>query len=166
MFALLKKPVRRTTRPLETIKRTLDVGDRAMPLTIRENSRATRITLRIEPGGRALNLTVPVGLKKYEIDDFLARHEGWLSAKLSKFSTDNPIRPGGQISIRGVVHHIEHTGSLRGITEAIVVDGSAALRIISDAGSRPFSRRRRAMTSKRLPAAMPPRSASPSPRFR
>ncbi|SFB54546.1 hypothetical protein SAMN03159496_04941 [Rhizobium sp. NFR07] len=129
MFALLKKPVRRTSRPLETVKRTLNVGDRAMPLTIKENSRATRITLRIEPGGRALNLTVPIGLKKYEIDDFLARHEGWLSAKLSKFSTENPIRPGGEISIRGVIHHIEHTGSLRGITEAIVVDGRPVLKV-------------------------------------
>jgi hypothetical protein len=36
MFALLKKPVRRTSRPLETEKRTLNIGDRAMPLTIRE----------------------------------------------------------------------------------------------------------------------------------
>jgi predicted metal-dependent hydrolase len=129
MFALLKKPVRRGSRPLETVKRTLTVGDRAMPLTIRENSRATRITLRIEPGGRALNLTIPVGLRKLEIEDFLARHDGWLRTKLAKFSVDNPICPGGEISIRGVIHRIEHTGSLRGVTEAIVIDGQPVLRV-------------------------------------
>jgi predicted metal-dependent hydrolase len=129
MFALLKKPVRRTSKPLATTKRTLDVGSRVMPLTIRENSRATRITLRIEPGGRALNLTVPVGLKTYEIDDFLMRHEGWLQSKLAKFSVENPIRPGGRISIRGVAHRIEHTGSLRGVTEALIVDGEPVLRV-------------------------------------
>lgn len=129
MFALLKKPVRRGTKPLETVKRTLSVGDRALPLTIKENSRATRITLRIEPGGRALNLTIPVGLKHYEVDDFLSRHDGWLRTKLAKFPQDNPIRPGGEIALRGVLHRIEHTGSLRGVTEAIVVDGRPVLRV-------------------------------------
>ncbi len=93
-----QKPVRSKPKPLETVKRTLHVGDRAMPLTIRENRRATRITLRIEPGGRALNLTVPAGLRSHEIDDFLDRHQGWLLTKLAKFSADNPIRSGGRIA--------------------------------------------------------------------
>lgn len=129
MFALHKKPVRRGSKSLETTRRTLDVGDRIMPLTIRENSRATRITLRIEPGGRALNLTIPVGLRHQEVDDFLARHEGWLKAKLSKFSLDNPIRPGGRITIRGVEYRIEHTGSLRGVTETLMIEGEPVLRV-------------------------------------
>ena len=129
MFALLKKPVRSKPKPLETVKRTLDVGDRAMPLTIRENRRATRITLRIEPGGRALNLTVPAGLLKREIDDFLDRHQGWLLTKLAKFSADNAIRPGGHIAFRGVPHRIEHTGTLRGLTEAVLIDGEPVLRV-------------------------------------
>jgi predicted metal-dependent hydrolase len=129
MFALLKKPVRSKSKPLETVKRTLDVGDRAMPLTIRENRRATRITLRIEPGGRALNLTVPAGLLKREIDDFLDRHQGWLLTKLAKFSADNAIRAGGRIALRGVPHRIEHTGTLRGLTEAVLIDGEPVLRV-------------------------------------
>jgi predicted metal-dependent hydrolase len=129
MFALLKKPVRSKPKPLETVKRTLHVGDRAMPLTIRENRRATRITLRIEPGGRALNLTVPAGLLKREIDDFLDRHQGWLRTKLAKFSVDSSIRPGGRIAFRGVSHRIEHTGTLRGLTEALLVDGEPVLRV-------------------------------------
>jgi len=129
MFALLKKPVRSRSRPLETVKRTLHVGGRAMPLTIRENRRATRITLRIEPGGRALNLTVPAGLRKHEIDDFLDRHQGWLLTRLAKFSTENPVRHGGRICFRGVSHRIEHTGTLRGLTEAVMVDGEPILKV-------------------------------------
>lgn len=129
MFALLKKPVRVKSRPLETVKRTLDVGSRSMPLTIRENRRATRITLRIEPGGKALNLTVPTGLRKGEIDDFLTRHQGWLLTRLARFSTDNPVRPGGRIAVRGIPHRIEHSGSLRGVTEAVVIDGQAVLKV-------------------------------------
>lgn len=129
MFALLKKPVRVPRKPLETVKRTLEVGNRAMPLTIRENHRATRITLRIEPGGRGLNLTVPAGLHRREIDDFLDRHQGWLLTKLAKFSTDNPIRHGGRISLRGVPHRIHHTQALRGLTECVVMDGEAVLKV-------------------------------------
>ena len=129
MFALLKKPVRTKSKPLETVKRTLNVGARSIPLTIKENRRATRITLRIEPGGRALALTVPAGLRKPEIDDFLDRHQGWLLTKLAKFSTENEIRPGGRISLRGVAHRLEHTGSLRGITEPVVVDGEPVLKV-------------------------------------
>lgn len=129
MFALLKKPVRSRIKPAQKVKRSLTVGDRALPLTIRENVRATRITLRIEPGGRALNLTVPVGLRHFEIDDFLDRHQGWLLTRLSKFSMDAGLRPGGQISIRGVPHRIEHTGSLRGLTEAVIVDEKPVLRV-------------------------------------
>ncbi len=131
MFALLKKPVRAKskTKPLEPVKRTVEVGARPMPLTIRENHRATRITLRIEPGGRALALTVPTGLRSWEIDDFLERHQGWLLSKLAKFSAENPVRPGGHIPFRGVQHRIDHTGSLRGLTEAIIVDGQPVIRV-------------------------------------
>ncbi|KQQ78523.1 MULTISPECIES: M48 family metallopeptidase [Rhizobium/Agrobacterium group] len=129
MFALLKKPLRARSKPLETVKRTLEVGNRALPLTIKENSRATRITLRIEPGGRALNLTVPAGLRKSEIEEFLERHQGWLLTKLSKFSTDNPIRSGGFVPIRGVQHRIDHTGTLRGLTEIAMVDGVPVVRV-------------------------------------
>jgi predicted metal-dependent hydrolase len=141
MFALLKKPVRTKSRPPETVKRTLDVGSRSMPLTIKENRRATRITLRIEPGGRALALTVPTGLRKHEIEDFLHRHQGWLLTKLAKFSNDNALSDGGLVPIRGVPHRIEHTGNLRGITEAIVVDGQPVLRVsgMSDHLSRRLS---------------------------
>lgn len=129
MFALLKKPVRARPKPTPKLKRTLKVGERVLPLTINESARATRITLRIEPGGRALKLTIPPGLRHFEVDDFLERHQGWLMTRLARFSVDNPIRPGGQVSIRGVAHRIEHTGSLRGVTEAVVIDGKPVLRV-------------------------------------
>jgi predicted metal-dependent hydrolase len=117
MFALLKKPKTRKAAPPVKTERTVQVGERIMPLTIREHPQASRITLRIEPGGRALRLTVPKGLKMREIDSFLARHDGWLRVKLSKFAADDGLRPGGRIFVRGVAHRIVHTGSLRGLTE-------------------------------------------------
>ena len=130
MFALLKKPVRVRRKPLASEKRTLEIGNRAMPLTIREHPRSTRITLRIEPGARGLILTVPIGLHKVEIDDFLDRHQGWLLTRLARFpQAQASLGHGSTLMLRGVLHHVEHTGSLRGVTEAVVIEGRAILRV-------------------------------------
>jgi hypothetical protein len=100
-----------------------------MPLTIRQHERATRITLRIEPGGKALKMTIPQGLAAREVNAFLDRHQGWLLTKLAKFSAETSLQHGGEILLRGLRHRIEHTGSLRGLTEATSVDGRPVLRI-------------------------------------
>lgn len=129
MFPLLSKARRTVRKPSAPETRTLDVAGRLMPLTIRQHDRATRITLRIEPGGRALKMTIPQGLAAREVNAFLDRHQGWLLTKLAKFSPDTTLKGGGEILFRGVRHRIEHTGSLRGLTEATEVDGHHILRI-------------------------------------
>lgn len=129
MFPALKKLMSKPPEALRSTEQTVLVGDRTLPITIRENSRATRITLRIEPGGRALKLTVPAGLKRSEVDDFLDRHQGWLFTKLAKFPVSGDLRSGGMISLRGIPHRIVHTGTLRGVTEATEVNGEPILRV-------------------------------------
>lgn len=129
MFPLLSKTRRSTAKPAPPEMRTLDVAGRLMPLTIRQNDRATRITLRIEPGGRGLKMTIPKGLAQREVNAFLDRHQGWLLTKLAKFSSETRVQQGGEILLRGIRHRIEHTGSLRGLTEVLVVDGKSVLRV-------------------------------------
>lgn len=87
------------------------------------------MTLRIEPGGRALKLTVPEGLPEREVSAFLTRHQGWLMTKLARFSGESELEDGGTILVRGVAHRIERTGRLRGLTEALVIDDEAVLRV-------------------------------------
>lgn len=103
-----------------------------MPLTIKQNARATRMTLRIEPGGRALKMTIPQGLPEREVNAFLNRHQGWLMTKLARFSGESQIEEGGSILIRGISHRIERTGKIRGLTEAIVIDDEPVLRVSGD----------------------------------
>ncbi len=129
MFPLLKKPLRSRVKPLRKFERSLQVADRTLPLTIREHAQATRITLRIEPGGRALRLTVPTGLKEREIDSFLLRHDQWLRTKLAKFGSADSLQPGSYLPLRGVPHRIVHTGSLRGLTEESLEDGEPVIRV-------------------------------------
>lgn len=117
MFSLLRKTSRSSqSGKVPASQRMVDVGDRTLPITIKENQRATRITLRIEPGGKALKMTIPYGLHHREVDDFLERHNGWLRTRLSKFSAETKVKNGGTITIRGTCHRIEHTDTLRGIT--------------------------------------------------
>lgn len=131
MFGFLtkKRPAGRTrTAPRP---RTVEVLGRALPLIIRENRRATRITLRIEPGGKALKMTVPPGLRHHEIDAFLGRHEGWLKERISRMEARvaASLADGGSIPLRGVPHRIEHSGKVRGLTESVVIDGEPVLRV-------------------------------------
>ncbi|MCG5485287.1 MAG: M48 family metallopeptidase [Sinorhizobium meliloti] len=127
MFSSLKR--RRGSGPPLDVVRDIEVAGKVLPLTIRQNARATRMTLRIEPGGRALKLTVPEGLPEREVSAFLTRHQGWLMTKLARFSGESEIEDGGTILVRGVAHRIERTGRLRGLTEALVIGEEAVLRV-------------------------------------
>lgn len=110
-------------------RREVVVAERAVPLVVREHARSTRMTLRIEPGGRALSMTVPPGLARGEIDRFLKRQDAWLRARLGRFSEDDPLRDGGRIAIRGIDHRITSTGKLRGLTRPLVIDGAHVLEV-------------------------------------
>ena len=105
------------------------VNGRELPLTIRENARATRMTLRIEPGGQALKLTIPKGLPGREIDEFLTRHHGWLMTRLARVPDAGPLAETRTIAIRGVDHRIETTGKLRGLAEETEIDGVPVLMV-------------------------------------
>ena len=110
-LTFLQKP----QRPSSPSTRMLDVEGRKLPLTIRADKRARRMTLRIDPGGQSLKLTVPQGLREREINAFLERHQGWLMTKLARFPTSNVLSEGRYVSLRGVPHRIERTGKLRGL---------------------------------------------------
>jgi predicted metal-dependent hydrolase len=118
MFPLLKK-LKPAREPALVLERVVPVDGRAVPLTIRRNSRATRITLRIEPGGRALKMTVPPGLRERDVTEFLDRHSGWLRTRLARQNAGARIEDGSDILLRGISHRIVHTGQLRGLTQSI-----------------------------------------------
>lgn len=125
MFGLSKDklPGFIASRPQRKFSRELTVNGRVLPLNVREHARATRITLRIEPGGKGLKVTIPPGLPYSEVEAFLDRQQGWLMTKLARFSDDNVLQDGARIKIRGVDHVIQRTGRLRGLTETRDMDG-------------------------------------------
>ncbi|MEM5493569.1 M48 family metallopeptidase [Hoeflea sp. AS16] len=123
MFGL-DRPSRKPAQPRPS---AVTVNGRDLPLTVREHARATRMTLRIEPGGQALKLTIPKGLPAREIDEFLTRHHGWLMTRLARVEDAGPLADQATIAIRGVDHRIAMTGKLRGIAEQTEIDGVPTL---------------------------------------
>src|SRR5690606_21418371 len=122
------------------------VAGRELPLKIVENARATRLTLRIEPGGKGLRITVPLGLRRGEIERFLARNEEWLEQKLAKLPLRPQVRPGIKLPIRGKPHRIVHESGRRG---TVVVESRPEGPVIIVCGDRRHLPRRLADFLKR-----------------
>ena len=128
MFPLARSPRKSLTPPTARhAPRNVAVSGRTLPLEVREHPRATRMTLRIEPGGQALKLTVPQGLPPREIDEFMRRQQGWLMTRLARYPSDCAVRDGGWIRLRGVGHRVMRSGSVRGLTEARMIGETPVL---------------------------------------
>lgn len=112
--------------------RVHEVAGRSLPLKLVENARARRLTLRVEPGGRGLRVTVPPGLAPGAVDRFLERHRGWLEERLAKAPERPDLRPGVKLPLRGVPHLIVHEPGRRGLVEPVELDGAPALIVHGD----------------------------------
>ncbi|MGL4489878.1 MAG: M48 family metallopeptidase [Rhizobiaceae bacterium] len=115
VFGFLRSALKK--QPPLTTERQHQVGDRTLLLRVVESERASRLTLRIETGGRGLKITVPHGLPPREVESFLTRHQGWLEAKLAKYPDKPKLRPGVKLPVRGTNHLILHEPSKRGSVE-------------------------------------------------
>lgn len=128
VLGLFKPPPRQPAVPIE---RMHAVAARTLPLRIVENTRAKRLTLRIEAGGKGLRVTVPPGIDPREVDHFLARHRGWLETRLAKLPEDTALRPGVKLPVRGVPHLIAHQPG-RGTVTVGAIEGEPALIVHGD----------------------------------
>ena len=130
---MLKSLLRKTTlTPAAPLLREHAVAGRVLPLRVVENARATRLTLRIDAGGRGLRVTIPPGMNQREVDRFLDRHQGWLETRLAKFPDRPQVRPGIKLPLRGVPHLIVHEPASRGTVTIAAVDGQPALIVHGD----------------------------------
>ncbi len=129
--ALLKRAVRarpKPPRPLVREERKHVVAGRTLTLRITRNPRAKRLTLRIEPGGQGLRVTIPPRLAAREVDRFLLRQREWLEQRIAKLPEQPIVRAGVKVPIRGVPHLIVHQGG-RGGTRVVEGGDGPALHV-------------------------------------
>jgi predicted metal-dependent hydrolase len=115
VFHFLRNTLKKS-QPLD-LERPHEVAGRVLNLRIVENSRATRLTLRIDTSGRGLRVTVPPGMPMRDVDEFILRHQGWLENRLTKYPDRPKLRPGVKLPVRGVNHVLIHEPAKRGSVE-------------------------------------------------
>lgn len=95
------------------------------PVTVRMSPQARRFVLSVNDARRTGVLTMPAHASLEDAGDFLARHYGWLRARLAKIPQAVPFVHGQTMPLRGVEHVIDFAGPgrRRGV---VWVDGAAA----------------------------------------
>lgn len=126
----------------------LELSDRTLPLIVSENSRAKRLTLRIEAGGKGIRVTVPPATNENDVLHFIERYRGWIEGRVHRLPPpqETPmLKAGAFVPIFGIPHEIIHregrgtveiqTNDADGKTSKIIVYGESAHlpRRISDA---------------------------------
>lgn len=86
----------------------LDCEGRIVPVLVRRNARARRITLRLPPGEFCAVVTVPVGTTLAEGLAFAESRKDWIARHLNSRGTPRPFRHGEIIPYRGEDHLIVH----------------------------------------------------------
>lgn len=80
---------------------TVELVGRTLPVAIRRNPRARRLTLRLAPDGSEVRVTLPRWCATREALAFVHAREDWLAAQLSKVPERQAIAPGSIVHYRG-----------------------------------------------------------------
>ncbi len=86
----------------------LRLEGRDVPLLVRRNGRARRISLRLDPSGDHVCLTLPRGVALAEGLDFARSRARWLSGQLASVPPRIPFAPGASLPVLGRDHVIRH----------------------------------------------------------
>jgi predicted metal-dependent hydrolase len=115
----------------------LEFEDLTIPLTVKRNRAARRISLRIDVPRRGAVLTLPARAGLSAGLDFVAEKAIWLRYAYARLPEPVPFAHGAVIPLRGRPHRIEHRPAARGgvwregigdsggVADAIVVTGAA-----------------------------------------
>lgn len=76
-------------------------GNPEIPLKLRQNARARRMTLRISRVDGGVTLTVPRGVSEREALAFAAEKRDWVIGHLSQQATPEPVEPGQRLDVGG-----------------------------------------------------------------
>ena len=80
----------------------------------RRSSRARRVSLRIDPCGGAVVVTLPPRAGRHAGMALLVDHAAWVSARLAALPDAVPLAAGSRLPLHGVEHLVRHVPRLRG----------------------------------------------------
>jgi predicted metal-dependent hydrolase len=86
----------------------LVVGNAAVPVVIRRNARATRMSLRIDSRDGSVIVILPPDLTDRHALAFATSKAEWLAGRLAALPPNIPFEDGLELPVLGVVHRLRH----------------------------------------------------------
>lgn len=80
----------------------------------RHSNRARRVSLRVDPAGGAIVVTLPPRTSRNAGMALLMGHADWIARRLAELPAALPLADGAEIPIGGVPHRIRHRPDRRG----------------------------------------------------
>lgn len=80
----------------------ITIADQDVPITIRRNARAKRLTMRLSPDGQEIRITMPQWGRTKEALAFAEKRRDWIEGQLAKHPEQQPLGPDHPIIFRGV----------------------------------------------------------------
>ncbi|GIL01778.1 MAG: hypothetical protein BroJett030_16770 [Alphaproteobacteria bacterium] len=114
-------------RPQARHDREVEADGLLLPVRIVEHAGARRLTMRIQPGGRALKVTVPPHVSDAQVDQFIERNRNWVAARVARIPATVAVAVGATIPYLGRGHRIVHLDRLRGVVEVRDIAGEPSL---------------------------------------
>ncbi len=85
----------------ESAEPTIVIEGRELPVALRRNARARRLTLRLAPDGSEVRLTLPRWCPEAEALAFARARSSWLAGQLARIPVARKPEPGGTLLYRG-----------------------------------------------------------------
>lgn len=95
------------------ITQTLALGGREVPLRLRVNPRARRITLRLDPANGGAVVSFPKYVSRKEALAFAEANVSWIIGRLARLPQRVPFEEGAIIPILGRDHELRHAPEAR-----------------------------------------------------
>ena len=85
----------------EALEPVIELDGRAIPIALRRNRRAKRLTLRMAPDGSEVRITLPHWCRSAEAIAFAHARQSWLAAQLAKVPPSRDPAREGTLRYRG-----------------------------------------------------------------
>ena len=113
----------------------IEIDGLLLPVQVKENDRAKRITLRLSPNGGKVKVTTPGHVGDDEIEAFVHRNRNWLAVRLSRMPDRIWLEEGATIPFKGVDHRIQSSGKVRGTVRIVEHEDGPFIEVPGDPAS-------------------------------
>ena len=86
----------------------VEVAGRMLPVILRRNALAKRMTMRLAPDGSAVRITLPLWGRTAEALEFARKRAGWIAGQLAAVPAPAEIGHGGELQFCGETLAIRH----------------------------------------------------------